>query len=196
MIQVSRCFSSRSPADRQLAELPNYKAYDNTFKPTHSISAFVTAFEGLEPESRLKEETVRVSGRILSKRKASSKLVFYDIESNGERLQVMASRGQFQGDPEDKRSSDDQFRAFNRLLTRGDVIGVEGFPGATGTGELSLIPRNVRLLSPCMQLLPPSHKGLLHSVSESTVWVTSISIYAFFIPGSALSISVPRPHSA
>lgn len=43
-------------------------------------------------------------------------------------------------------------------LRRGDWVAVEGFPGASGRGELSIVPRQVRLLAPVARPagLPPA----------------------------------------
>ena len=40
------------------------------------------------------------------------------------------------------------------MLRRGDIIGVEGAPAKSKKGELSIIPRRVQLLSPCLHMLP------------------------------------------
>ena len=39
-------------------------------------------------------------------------------------------------------------------FSRGDIVGVRGFPGKSGRGELSLIPRELKLLAPCRHALP------------------------------------------
>jgi lysyl-tRNA synthetase class II len=51
------------------------------FKPTMSLAAFRTTFAEKPSES-----SIKVAGRVVGKRKASSTLVFLDIESNGDRL--------------------------------------------------------------------------------------------------------------
>jgi len=66
------------------------------------------------------EENVKLAGRIASKREAGKKLCFYDLRcENGEKVQVLAEKQYFEGD----------FRFENQNLRRGDVVGVEGFPG-------------------------------------------------------------------
>jgi len=39
-------------------------------------------------------------------------------------------------------------------LRRGDIIGVEGNPGKSKRGELSIFPKKLTLLSPCMHMVP------------------------------------------
>ncbi|KAJ8951787.1 hypothetical protein NQ318_019760 [Aromia moschata] len=45
-------------------------------------------------------------------------------------------------------------------IRRGDIIGVEGVPTKTKKGELSVMPRKIKLLSPCLHMLPHLHYGL------------------------------------
>jgi len=45
--------------------------------------------------------------------------------------------------------------AYSELRV-GDVVSVTGFPWRTKRGELSLVPREVRLLAPCLHTLPAS----------------------------------------
>jgi hypothetical protein len=52
------------------------------FAPTDSIAAINKKFGSLESLSDLKVE-VRAGGRIIGRRKASSSLMFLDMESNG-----------------------------------------------------------------------------------------------------------------
>jgi lysyl-tRNA synthetase class 2 len=44
-------------------------------------------------------------------------------------------------------------------LKRGDIIGVEGYPGKTKTGELSIRPTKIEPLSYCMHMLPRVKEG-------------------------------------
>ena len=45
-------------------------------------------------------------------------------------------------------------------LRRGDIVGVVGNPGRTKKGELSVIPRELVLLAPCLHMLPHLHFGI------------------------------------
>jgi len=45
-------------------------------------------------------------------------------------------------------------------MHRGDIIGAKGKPGRSKTGELSILPTEVKLLSPCLHMLPNLHFGL------------------------------------
>lgn len=45
-------------------------------------------------------------------------------------------------------------------IRRGDIIGVRGFPIRTKTGELSVRPVKIIVLSPCLHMLPHLHYGV------------------------------------
>lgn len=60
--------------------------------------------------------------------------------------------------------SEEEFVAINNKLRRGDIIGVCGNPGKTKKGELSIIPVEMVLLSPCLHMLPHLHFGLKDKV--------------------------------
>ena len=45
-------------------------------------------------------------------------------------------------------------------VRRGDIVGVEGHPGKSKLGELSIIPTKIVILTPCLHMLPKSFYGL------------------------------------
>lgn len=101
------------------------------------------------------------TGRIVSIRAASKKLVFIDVQSNGTTVQVLSEVKHYVGSSAgDADAAKREFEAVHESLRRGDVIGVRGFPGKSGKGELSIIPRHVEVLAPCLQPLPNSKYGI------------------------------------
>ncbi|KFO29631.1 Serine protease HTRA1 [Fukomys damarensis] len=56
--------------------------------------------------------------------------------------------------------SEEEFIHINSRLHRGDIIGVQGNPGKTKKDELSIIPYEITLLSPCLHMSPHLHFGL------------------------------------
>jgi len=84
---------------------------------------------------------VAIAGRIWSKRWSGQKLVFYDLRGDGSKVQVMADAAS---------DATGKFMEIHNLLRRGDIIGVIGYPGRSKRGELSIFPREVVILSPCM----------------------------------------------
>lgn len=103
------------------------------------------------------EAEVRVCGRVRSRREASRGLVFLDVAQGGAVLQVMASARRY-GDAGAVVAGDDaQAQAFERdvgVVRRGDIVEVRGHPAKSRRGELSLVPRAVRRLAPCVAHLP------------------------------------------
>ena len=54
----------------------------------------------------------------------------------------------------------DEFLKVVSLVKRGDIIGVNGNPGRTKAGEFSLRPNKIKLLSPCLHMIPTARSGL------------------------------------
>lgn len=50
--------------------------------------------------------------------------------------------------------SEEEFNKIKELIKRGDIIGCRGNIGRSKTGELSLISNHIKLLSPCLHMLP------------------------------------------
>lgn len=93
-----------------------------------------------------------VSGRVHAIRESGPKLIFYDLRGEGVKIQVMANAKQY--------ATEESFFADTSKIRRGDIIGVTGSPGKTKKGELSIFPKNVKLLTPCLHMLPHMHYGL------------------------------------
>lgn len=95
---------------------------------------------------------ISLAGRIHAIRESGAKLIFYDLRGEGVKIQVMANAKLYE--------SEEAFSADTGKIRRGDIIGVAGSPGKTKKGELSIIPKKVTLLSPCLHMLPHLHFGL------------------------------------
>ncbi len=115
-----------------------------------SIPQFAKSFSHIKDGERIDNKPVRIAGRLDSKRVQGQNLVFYDIVSQDQKIQIMADRRMAVGDS----------FAIHDTLRRGDIVGVVGVPGKSKRGELTVFPTEVILLSPCLRLLPPKHSGL------------------------------------
>lgn len=82
-------------------------------------------------------------------RTAGAKLIFIDLHEDNSKVQVFATAANFTGD----------FEKIHKTLKYGDIIGVNGNPGRTKTGELSLRPTNIEILSYCLHQLPRQQEG-------------------------------------
>lgn len=56
------------------------------------------------------------------------------------------------------------FTELHNSVKRGDVVGIEGYPGKSKRGELSIFPTRFVVLSPCLHMLPVAHTGLKSQV--------------------------------
>ena len=116
------------------------------------LSEFVVKYANVAEGEHLSDELVSVAGRINSKR-GQGKLMFYDVHGENVKIQIMSDIGSYEG-------GEDAFREIHAMLKRGDIVGVEGFPGKSKKGELSVFPKRMTLLSPCLHMLPKGHTGL------------------------------------
>ena len=116
------------------------------------IKEFIAQFSSCEDGTHLEDTITSIAGRISAKR-IQGKLLFYDICGDGMKVQIMSDVSTFDG-------TEDEFRDIHNLIKRGDIVGVVGFPGKSKKGELSIFPRKMTLLSPCMHMLPTSRSGL------------------------------------
>ncbi|XP_047666180.1 lysine--tRNA ligase isoform X1 [Tachysurus fulvidraco] len=126
--------------------------YPHKFHVDLSLTDFIEKYNHLQPGEQLSGVVLNVSGRVHAKRASGAKLLFYDLRGEGVKLQVMANSRNYK--------SEEDFVHINNKLRRGDIIGVRGNPGKTKKGELSIIPIEMTLLSPCLHMLPHLHFGL------------------------------------
>ncbi|XP_022125432.2 lysine--tRNA ligase isoform X1 [Pieris rapae] len=126
--------------------------YPHKFTVTISLEDFIEKYNNLNNGDVVDDVTLSVAGRIHSIRESGSKLIFYDLRGEGVKIQVMANAKLY--------VSEEQFIKDTDKLRRGDIIGCVGHPGKTKKGELSIVPKTVQLLSPCLHMLPHLHFGL------------------------------------
>jgi lysyl-tRNA synthetase class 2 len=125
--------------------------YPHKFHTNISVPDFVAKYAHLGKGEQLKEEKVAVAGRVLLKRAAGAKLMFYDLRGDGTTVQILSDARDYEGEEE--------FKQIHSLLRRGDIIGVVGFPAVSNPkgrdkGELSITPTKIVLLCPCLHMLP------------------------------------------
>lgn len=63
---------------------------------------------------------------------------------------------------------EDGFLLLHNDVKRGDIIGVEGHPGKSQKGELSIFPVKLVVLAPCLHMPPSLHFGLKDQVRHPT----------------------------
>ena len=136
---------------KKLKEDKEYFPYPHKFQVTHSVQEILDTFsEKCKENGKFEEENIAVAGRIYSMRKAGKNLVFIDLISDAQKIQVLINRQQY--------NDDKDLDANLHNIKRGDVIGVNGVVGRSKTGELSVLTTRVKLLSPCLHVLPKPDK--------------------------------------
>ncbi|KAL9654779.1 hypothetical protein ABK040_008573 [Willaertia magna] len=159
--------------EKRKQELNEYKlkypnllpSYPN-WKSTCNLKEFREKYDNLLSNGeKLIENEEFISGRIISKRTSSSKLHFYTIRSTNDHqlytLQIMSSKDYYENnnlkEQESLKEEDNSvtpFQVMNHLLRKGDFVGIRGFPAKTKNGELSIISKELKLLSSCYYPLP------------------------------------------
>jgi len=129
--------------------------YPHKFNVSISIKDFIRTYEHLKNDE-IDPSVVSVAGRVYTKRSASRKLFFYDLHGESSKIQVLA---QFEKHTEQV-NGESTFAHIHETIHRGDIIGVVGHPSRSKTGELSIVPESVKLLSPCLRALPSQFTGL------------------------------------
>ena len=126
-------------------------AYPHKFECSHTVEELIGEYkEKIEDSARLDDVTVSVAGRINSVRVA--KTAFFDIIGNGFSVQVVMFDEVFDGDAE-------KFKEVSKMFRRGDIIGVVGHPGKSKKGELSVFAKSMKMLTPCLKMLPKDYFG-------------------------------------
>lgn len=127
--------------------------YPHKFHVSTQLPAYVAKYASLEPGQQLPEDVLTLAGRVVRKAGSGAKLIFFDLRSEGAKIQVMCDARNFGGELSD----------FQRLMNgvkRGDIVGVTGFPGKSKRGELSVFPKALQVLAPCLHMPPGAHFGL------------------------------------
>lgn len=137
--------------------------YPHKFHVTCDLPDVATKYGEAKTGETLRDVTTSVAGRVYELREAGKKLAFLQIRSDGAHLQLQFQLDHFGGGKkDDEKEEARRVAAYNRLrsdLRRGDIVGATGSPGRSRTGELSVFPVELVILSPCLHMLP-KHSGL------------------------------------
>jgi len=118
--------------------------YPHKFGFTMSVMDFLDKFSSLDSSDQSEKRDICLCGRITNIRKHGKNLSFIDIRQDESIVQIKASASAYEGD----------FRNDMISIRRGDIIGVEGFPTVTKSGELSLHSKSLTLLAPTLKIIP------------------------------------------
>jgi len=141
----SQFLENRRNAVAQM-EKDGLNPYPHKFHVDYRIPDFNAHYESkTTPGEKMEDETVSIAGRIVSVRH-QGKLFFYDLNGDGAKVQVMSDPKTYQ--------DEEAFAKIHRMLKRGDIVGVTGHPGKSKNGQLSVFPKTMVLLSPCLHMVP------------------------------------------
>ncbi len=124
--------------------------YPYRFEPNAHTSTIKKEFADLGTEEEKREATFRLAGRIVARRDFG-KLVFLTLLDGEGKLQLVVKKGET-----DEKSAE----IVKKYLDVGDIVGVEGFVFRTKRGELSLMVKELIILSKSLRPLPEKWHGL------------------------------------
>lgn len=130
--------------------------YPHKFHVSMQLPAYVEKYKDIEPGTKVSDEKVSFAGRIMRKAASGVKLIFFDLRSEGVKVQMMCDARNF----EESGLSIKEFQMLMNSVKRGDIVGVEGYPGKSKRGELSIFPVSMEVLAPCLHMAPGAHFGL------------------------------------
>lgn len=125
------------------------------------VNPYPTRFDGLSaaaallerhkdlPASGHAEETVAVSGRVVTCRDMG-KTIFAHLQDLSGKIQIYFKKDEL---PE-------AFLAFQKTVDSGDIVGVEGSPFRTRTGEITVHVKSWRLLAKALRPPPEKFHGM------------------------------------
>lgn len=122
--------------------------YPNDFKPDHTSADIFNEF-GLLQEIPDQPVSFQVAGRIIARR-SFGKAAFVQLQDRKGRLQLYVRKDVI---------GEESFAVFD-AFDIGDIVGAEGKPFRTKTGELSLSVTSIRLLTKSLHPLPEKFHGL------------------------------------
>lgn len=115
-------FEIRSRNINKLRETKSPNPYPHKFNVTYDLRKFVEDYGHLKSGEHAKDKIIQIGARVHGKRASGSKLLFYDVRTEGVKVQIMCQAQEVQeGAP--------TFDAQHEHLRRGDIIGVIGYPG-------------------------------------------------------------------
>ena len=122
--------------------------YPNDFRPAHTSSDIFAAY-GDKDQVEASHENFVVAGRILARR-SFGKAAFIQLQDRKGRIQLYVKKDEI---------GEEAFAAFE-TFDIGDIVGAQGYPFRTKTGELSLHVKAIRLLVKSLLPLPEKFHGL------------------------------------
>ena len=136
---------------RKIAELTKAKIepYAYRFDKKDNSSDIQTKYSKLNPDERTKD-IVKTAGRVMTIRDLGN-LAFATIQDGYGKIQIVLQK---------EETSEKVFDFFRKYVDSGDFIGVEGIVFKTKRGEISILTKNVEILSKSILPLPEKWHGI------------------------------------
>jgi len=150
-ISPNEYFKLRCKQTEQLAAT-GVNVHPHKFHVSISMGAYLKKYDYLKNEECAEDQVETIAGRVYSKRLYGTKLRFYDVKWEDNKIQVLANKAHY--------GSEDAFLGDCERVARGDIVGVRGVPLRSKTGELSIRPLSIEVLTPCLRMLPKERTGL------------------------------------
>ena len=126
--------------------------YPHHWPVSRPIDQIINEFKDIESGTRLTDRIESIMGRILLTRSAGKNLFFYTVLIDGQHFQIMSDVKSYQ--------SVESFNEIHEMIGRGDIIGAKGYIAKTKKGELSLVPSEIQILTPCLEIIPSTYYGI------------------------------------
>ena len=112
--------------------------YPNDYRPKHTSADIVAAYGSMDSIEEAPQSFL-IAGRIMARR-SFGKAAFIQVQDRKGRMQLYVRKDAV---------GDEAFAAFD-TFDIGDIIGAQGWPFRTKTGELSIHVTDIRLLVKCL----------------------------------------------
>ena len=139
-------------AQEVVEQVSRKNAYPNYWEITDKIQDIISKYKDIENGERITETNISLIGRVLQKRESSKKLVFYTIVIDGIDFQIISDLNSY--------SNEEDFYKIQQDTKLGDILGIRGYIGKGKRGELSIFPRMISILAPCLHDLPSTYYGV------------------------------------
>ncbi|MBN1516314.1 lysine--tRNA ligase [Candidatus Sumerlaeota bacterium] len=126
------------------------------YHPTHTSAQIMAnektlAVEVKSPKEEIApEKMVRVAGRVMAIRDMGNTL-FFHLQDGAGRIQIMAVKNAL---------PDGVYKQFKSIADMGDIVGVAGAVFRTKTGELSVLAKEIEILTKSLRPIPKDFYGL------------------------------------
>ncbi|WP_038055955.1 lysine--tRNA ligase [Thermodesulfobacterium hydrogeniphilum] len=150
MIEESQVIKVRHEKLQKLKEM-GLKLYPNDFRPKDKAKYIKDIYKNFtQEELEKKEYEFSLAGRLMAKREMG-KLIFAHIQDETDRIQILVAKSEI---------SAEDFKFFKKFVDIGDIIGVKGRLIKTKTGEITILVKDLKLLTKALRPLPEKYHGL------------------------------------